>query len=170
MTTTAGELTTQDFKTIFRRHTAAVAVITLQGPTGPVGFTATSVISVSAAPPILAFSIDSASTSWPALAQAETAVANLLTQEQAGLASRFATSGIDRFATVDWSIVPSGEPVLHHTRAWVRGRIIDRFPAGHSHLVVLHALEHHQERREEPALLYQDRGYHQPGPPISSPS
>lgn len=111
MTATATELTAQELKAIFRRHAAAVAVVTLQGPAGPAGFTATSVISVSATPPHLAFSI----------------------------------------------------PVLHHTRAWVRGRIIDRFPAGRSHLVVLHAPEHHQQHPEQEALLYEDRTCRRPG-------
>ena len=69
----------------------------------PVGFTATSVISVSADPPLLAFSVDSASSAWRALADAETLVVNFLTAAQVEVSARFATSGIDRFATTEWS-------------------------------------------------------------------
>ncbi|MET9972722.1 flavin reductase family protein, partial [Streptomyces sp. NPDC006356] len=40
-------------RSVFRRHAAGVAVITARGETGPVGFTATSLSSVSAEPPML---------------------------------------------------------------------------------------------------------------------
>lgn len=169
MTTVTTELTPEQFTSVFRHHTAAVAVVTLQGPSGPVGFTATSVISVSATPPVLAFSINSASSSWPALATAETVVVNFLSADQTEVATRFATSGIDRFDADDWSTLPGGEPVLHHTKAWMRGRVIDRFPAGSSHLVTMHALDHAQERPDTPSLLYKERSYLQPGPQPTGP-
>ena len=57
------------FKSLFRQHPAGVAVVTLTHEGTRYGFTATSVISVSADPPILTFSIDSSSSSWPALAE-----------------------------------------------------------------------------------------------------
>jgi len=53
------QLTTDEYKAVFRRHAAGVAVVTLRDGERPVGFTATSVISVSASPPILAFSLAS---------------------------------------------------------------------------------------------------------------
>lgn len=39
-------------RSVFRQHAAGVAVITARGESGPVGFTATSLASVSADPPI----------------------------------------------------------------------------------------------------------------------
>ncbi|MGI3779839.1 MAG: flavin reductase family protein, partial [Janthinobacterium lividum] len=94
----ASALAADAFKGVFRRHPAGVAVITTVVDGQPVGFTATSVISVSADPPLLAFSVDSASSSWPALASAETLVVNFLSAAQVEVSARFATSGIDRFA------------------------------------------------------------------------
>ena len=68
------------FKDLFRGHPAGVAVVGLRGPDGGlVGLTVTSLISVSAEPPILAFSIASTSSSWPALRpRSRTAVATAL--------------------------------------------------------------------------------------------
>lgn len=156
-------LNPEQYKTVFRHHAAAVAVITLNGPSGPVGFTATSVTSVSAAPPVLAFSVSATSSSWPALATARTVVVNFLANDQAGVATRFATPGIDRFDADDWSDLPTGEPALDNTRAWVRARVLDRVPAGNSFILTLHALSHDTPRPAAGPLVYLDSTYHQSG-------
>ncbi|MGM1030724.1 MAG: flavin reductase family protein [Actinomycetota bacterium] len=147
------------FRAIFRRHAAAVAVVTLNGPVGPVGFTATSVISVSATPPVLAFSVASASSSWPALSSAETVVVNFLRADQADVSTRFATPGIDRFGTGDWHALPSGEPVLHGTRAWMHAQVIDRIPVGASYLVAVRALASSAPPLDAEPLIYLNRTY-----------
>jgi flavin reductase (DIM6/NTAB) family NADH-FMN oxidoreductase RutF len=149
------------FKGVFRRHPAGVAVITTVIDGQPVGFTATSVISVSADPPLLAFSVDSASSAWRALASAETLVVNFLSAAQVEVSARFATSGIDRFATTDWFPLPSGEPVLVGSAAWVRGEVVQRTPVGRSFLVSVLALES-DVPAEVPSgpLVYHDRSYH----------
>lgn len=46
------------FKQAFRRHAAGVAIITARGPEGrPVGFTATSLASLAATPPLATFNM-----------------------------------------------------------------------------------------------------------------
>ena len=52
------------FRSVFRQHAAGVAVITAQG-SHPVGFTATSLTSVAADPPLLSFGVGTGSSSWP---------------------------------------------------------------------------------------------------------
>jgi flavin reductase (DIM6/NTAB) family NADH-FMN oxidoreductase RutF len=83
-------LSADDFKAAFRNHPAGVAVITADAGDGPVGLTATSVISVSANPALLVFSLSAFSSSAPALAKAETLVVHLLGADQMGLAKTFA--------------------------------------------------------------------------------
>lgn len=150
----------ESFKAVFRRHPAGVAVITFAHGDRVVGFTATSVISVSAAPPLFAFSIDSGSSSWPGLSTADTLAVSFLAAEQVDLSARFATSGIDRFANGGWSRLPSGEPVIDQAQSWIRGRIVSRTPVGSSFLVAVQALESHQHE-DVPPLIYHDRSYHQ---------
>ena len=158
---TASTLGADAFKGVFRRHPAGVAVITTTVAGRPVGFTATSVISVSADPPLLAFSVDSASSSWRALASAETLVVNFLTAAQVEVSARFATSGVDRFAGTDWSSLPTGEPVLTGSAAWVRGEVLQRTPVGRSYLVSVLALESDVPSDPESGpLVYHDRSYH----------
>jgi len=170
----ADALSAEEFKSVFRRHPAGVAVITLAVGDRLVGFTATSVISVSAEPPLIAFSVAGTSSSWTALALADTVVVNFLTAEQAEVSTRFATSGIDRFAHGGWSLLPTGEPVLDATPRWVRGRIVQRTPVGSSHLVCLHALNGLTSGQpggtgpagdgdDVPPLVYHNRVYHRIG-------
>lgn len=147
------------FKRVFRQHPAGVAVITLAGEHGPVGFTATSVISVSASPPMLAFAIASTSSSWRALQHAETVLVNFVDASCAHLSAQFARRGTDRFAGAAYEVLPTGEPLLSGAAAWLRARVDGRIPTGESHLVTLHALDVQIARAEAP-LVYHDRTYH----------
>ncbi|NMR20321.1 flavin reductase family protein [Cellulomonas fimi] len=158
------QLSGDEFKQVFRRHPAGVAVVTLvePGTARPVGFTATSVISVSAQPPILAFSIASTSSSWPALRESSTVVVNFLGSSQAELSGRFATHGIDRFDGTPWAHLATGEPVLHGSLTWVRGRVLQRIPVGDSYLVTVRALSSDVSAAGSP-LIYHDRAYRRLG-------
>lgn len=157
------QLTAAQFKDVFRRHPAGVAVVTLLGDDGPVGFTATSVISVSAAPPLLAFSLASTSSSWAALSRARTLAISFLADGQDHVSARFATSGIDRFADGGWTALPTGEPVVDGAVSWVRGRVVQRTPVGDSYLVSVRALAHGRTADERTPLVYHDRTYHRIG-------
>jgi flavin reductase (DIM6/NTAB) family NADH-FMN oxidoreductase RutF len=166
----AGSLSPDHFKAIFRHHPAGVAVVTLRHGDRLVGFTATSVISVSAEPPLLAFSVAGGSSSWVPLTETETVVVNFLSAEQVDLSARFATSGIDRFACGGWSLLETGEPVLDETPRWIRAEIVQRTPIGSSHLVCLHAVGSSADREpaerpsdQLPPLVYHDRVYHRLG-------
>jgi flavin reductase (DIM6/NTAB) family NADH-FMN oxidoreductase RutF len=156
-----------DFKSAFRNHPAGVAVITADVGAGPVGLTATSVISVSANPPLVVFSLSSASSSTPTVKQAETVVIHLLGAEQIGLARNFATSGIDRFADAStWSRLITGEPYLPAANAWMRGRIVNRMEAGDSTVVAVQVLqvsvpsESSRGAQESRPLVYHNRTWH----------
>lgn len=156
------QLTAEQYKAVFRRHPAGVAVVAFAGETGPVGFTATSVISVSAAPPLLAFSLASTSSSWPALRDAATVAVSFLSDAQLDVSTRFATSGVDRFAGGGWHALATGEPVIDGAVSWVRGRVLQRTPVGDSYLVAVRALEHGTDA-DASALVYHDRAYHRLG-------
>lgn len=163
MTTDLARVTADAFRSVFRGHPAGVAVVTTTHRGRPVGFTATSVISVSAEPPLLAFSLASTSSSWPAVAAADTVAVSLLAAHQAEVSTRFATSGIDRFAAGGWHALSTGEPVIDGAAAWLRARVVNRIAAGASHLVTVEALWHHQALDTEP-LVFHDRGYHRISP------
>ncbi|MEU0092859.1 flavin reductase family protein [Kribbella sp. NPDC006257] len=147
------------FRSVFRRHAAGVVVITADAGHGPVGFTATSLVSVSLLPPLVSFSIATTASSWPTINKATSLVIHFLDAEQHEIAGRFATSGIDRFAEpTRWSRLRTGEPVLDDAPSYLRGLVEHRFSVGDHHIVVAR-LATHAERREHDPLLYHDGRY-----------
>jgi flavin reductase (DIM6/NTAB) family NADH-FMN oxidoreductase RutF len=152
-------ITADAFRSVFRTHPAGVAVVSTVHDGRLVGFTATSVISVSAEPPLLAFSLAASSSSWPAVAAAERVAVSFLAAGQADVSARFATSGIDRFAAGGWSPLLTGEPVIEGAVSWVLADVRDRIEAGSSHVVIVEATWHRTFDEAEP-LVFADRGYH----------
>jgi flavin reductase (DIM6/NTAB) family NADH-FMN oxidoreductase RutF len=152
----------EDFKAVFRTHPAGVAVVTLPGPDGPVGFTVTSVSSVSADPAVLVFSLTAGSSSRRAIERARSVTVNFLAEDQREIAETFARRGIDRFAQVQWETLPTGEPALHGAAAWVRGEVDHLIPVGDSLLITVRAtLSRHREGSRP--LVYVDGTYHRLG-------
>jgi flavin reductase (DIM6/NTAB) family NADH-FMN oxidoreductase RutF len=159
----------EEFKQVFRGHPGGVAVITAWGPDGPVALTASSVASVSAEPPILIFSVSSASSAAPAILTADSIVVHFLDADDLGLAQTGATHGVDRFADADtWHRLPTGEPVYPGVRAWLRCAVVSRMEAGGSTIVAAQALQANVGRDIEPghpgnALVYHNRTWHRLG-------
>jgi flavin reductase (DIM6/NTAB) family NADH-FMN oxidoreductase RutF len=155
------------FRQAFRQHPAGVVVITLNGRAGPVGFTATSLTSLSLRPPLVCFGVAAAGSTWPHLADASTAVVNFLDATQEAVARRFATHGIDRFAgPTRWSTLAGGEPVLDGVAGWLRLGVESRIPTGDHRIVVARVLEADLDAKRPPLVYYNGR-YHsirQPGP------
>ncbi|MFI5691697.1 flavin reductase family protein [Kribbella sp. NPDC051586] len=147
------------YRSVFRRHAAGVVVITADAGYGPVGFTATSLVSISLLPPLVSFAIATSASSWPTVSTATSLVINFLSADQHAIAGRFATSGIDRFAEpTRWSRLASGEPVLDEAPSYLRAQVEHRFAVGDHYLVVAR-LATHTERREHEPLLYHDGNY-----------
>lgn len=135
-------ITADQFKFAFRNHPGGVAVITADAGDGPVGLTATSVISANVEPNILAFSVSESSSSTPTIRSSDTVVVHLISAEQVHIAKLCATSGIDRFADTSlWSRLETGEPYFPSAKAWIRGRIVNSMAAGESAIVAVEALQ-----------------------------
>ncbi|MBO7940272.1 MULTISPECIES: flavin reductase family protein [Streptomyces] len=145
-------------RSVFRRHAAGVAVITASGAGGPAGFTATSLTSVSAEPPMLSFGIGTGASSWPAISRAEHVGVHLLGEHQRDLAATFARSGADRFgAPTVWREGPHGVPVLDDVLAWLVCRIVARVPAGDHRIVLAEVVLGDPAGAGRPLLYHQGR-------------
>ncbi|MER5763444.1 flavin reductase family protein [Streptomyces sp. NPDC002082] len=143
------------FKQIFRAYPGGVVVVTADSGAGPVGFTATSLASVSLDPPLVSFGIAKSSSSWPHLERAESVVVNFLDAAQEDLARRFATSGIDRFAApTRWHRLPGGEPALDGVTGRLRLAVEQLVPAGDAHIVVARVVEAWQAEDGRPLLFH----------------
>ncbi|MFB6951089.1 flavin reductase family protein [Streptomyces niveus] len=161
--TVSSQLTTgiapERFKSLFRRYPAGVVVVTADAGRGPVGFTATSLTSLSLSPPLVSFGIALSGSSWPTIERASSAVVNFIGAEQEPLARTFATSGIDRFAApTAWHRLPDGEPVLDGVAGWLRLSVQQIVPAG-DHRIVVGRVEDAAYDDSRRPLLFHDGHY-----------
>ncbi|MEU3252619.1 flavin reductase family protein [Streptomyces sp. NPDC006997] len=145
-------------RSAFRHHAAGVAVITARGETGPVGFTATSLTSVSAEPPMLSFGISGGSSCWPAVSAADHVGIHILGERQRELAATFARSGADRFAApTSWREGPEGVPVLDDVLVWLVCRVVALVPAADNRIVLAEVAGGDTTGTGRPLLYHQGR-------------
>jgi len=155
------DVTPEQFKGVFRTHPAGVALITADPGTGPVALTATSVISVSADPPVLVFSLSELASSTPGIRAASSFVIHFLDRDRHDLAVLGSTSGIDRFADTSlWTRLPTGEPIFHGVPTWIRARPLESVSVKGSTLVIALALQVSDAPGSAEPLVYHDRTWH----------
>lgn len=154
------------FREAFRCHPAGVAVITADPGSNPVAMTVSSLISVSADPPTVAFSLSSRSGSTQAVLAADTMLIHLLRYSDLALARLGATPGVDRFGQgIAWDRLPTGEPRYTDVATWFRARISGTLPVVGATVVIAELLEGNTEGEnthapELESLIYLDRRWH----------
>jgi len=147
------------FKNAFRRHAAGVAVVTALDAHGvPVGFTATSLASMSAVPPLATFNMARSASSWPAINETERVVIHLLGLRNRALAEHLAGPNTERFVGDHWRVGPYGLPVLNNVTSWMVGRIVERVTV-HNAAVVVVQIEGGGLGEDDEALIYHERRY-----------
>ena len=156
------EVDVDAFKQTFRRHAAGVAAITSIAPDGsPVGFTATSLASLAASPPMATFNMAQVSSAWPAMTVGNHVGIHTLGPRTRHLAQLMAADNAVRFSGDHWAVGPHGVPVLGDVTSWMIGRILEVHPV-HGNAVVVVQIEQGGLGAEDDALLYHERTYMRP--------
>ncbi|HEX2849302.1 MAG TPA: flavin reductase family protein [Acidimicrobiales bacterium] len=142
-------------KQVMGHFCTGVTIITAVDDDEPVGFTAQTFQSLSLEPPLVMFSPQKASTSWPRIQRAKSFCVNILGEDQEALCRSFATSGADKYRGIGWRPGPAtGAPVLQDVLAWVEGRIVAEHEGGDHVIVVGSVLDLQLEREGRPLLFY----------------
>jgi len=154
------------FKHAFRRHAAGVAAVTTLAADGtPVGFTATSLASLSAVPPLATFNMARSASTWPAIVENDRVIIHMLGARSRHVADRLAGPRAHRFDGDHWHVGPYGLPVLNDVTSWMVGRIVERVSV-HNSAVVVVQIEGGGIGTDDEALLYHERTYRVPGPVV----
>ncbi|GAB2853570.1 hypothetical protein GCM10027176_65390 [Actinoallomurus bryophytorum] len=144
------------FRSILGHFATGVVVITAIDPeTGrPTGLAANSFTSVSLDPALVSFCVAHTSTTWPRLRKAERLCVNILSASQRDVCLRFASRGGEKFAGLEWTGSPSGEPVIDGALAWLECSVEAEHAAG-DHMIVV-ARVHHLDRHHDgdPLVFY----------------
>lgn len=145
---------------------AAVNVITTDGPHGRFGLTASAVCSVTDMPPTLLVCINRNSSIHEALLGNRALCVNILTGHLEGVARQFAgmtdLPPAERFADQDWRTGASGLPVLNDALASLEGTVVDVKEVG-SHSVLFVEINQIQVREDGESLIYFGRNFHRLG-------
>lgn len=141
-----------EMRRVLGSFATGVVVVTGDVDGGPVGFACQSFASVSLDPPLVLFCPAHTSTSWPRIATTGRFAANVLAADQRDVCARFATSGVDKFAGLDWTPTAWG-PALAGTLASVLCTVEQVHPAG-DHDIVVGRVQQLVTHREDGPLLF----------------
>ena len=148
----------RDFRNALSTFATGVTVITAAtAESKPYGLTCNSFASVSLNPPLVLWSLVIFSQGMSIFQNASHFAVNVLGASQQGLATKFATSSVDRFAGVEWTPGLGNAPILADSVANFQCRAVSRYYGG-DHVIFLGAVEAYAYNRKEP-LLFARGGY-----------
>ena len=146
-------------KATFRNHASGVAIITLTtADNEPVGFTATSVTSLGATPPLASFNVASGASTWQHLCQAKFVAIHTLTSNNVALAQKLAADHTKRFLDSDWHRGNHDLPIFDEASSVLICKVRE-IHAVESNAVVIVEIEHGLVGTEADPLVYHQRGY-----------
>ncbi|AAM86094.1 4-hydroxyphenylacetate 3-monooxygenase, reductase component [Yersinia pestis] len=142
---------------------AAVNIVTTDGPAGRCGITATAVCSVTDTPPTLIICINRNSAMNPVFQQNGCLCINVLNHQQEPMARHFAgmtgSSMEERFSWDIWNVGLLGQPLLRDTLASLEG-VIEQVQTIGTHLVYLVHITQIVLREQGHGLIYFKRHFH----------
>ncbi|MFE4544301.1 flavin reductase family protein [Arthrobacter sp. NPDC056727] len=156
--TELSDLSPRRIRNVLGHFATGLTVITAATENGPAGFTCQSFASLSLEPALVTFSPARTSSTWPLLRAAGRFTINVLPAEHQHLAAQFARSGADKFAGVDHSPSPLGNPVLDGALAWVDCELHQEYDGG-DHTIVVAAVRALSARSDVDPLLFFKGGY-----------
>jgi len=152
----------QSFKQAMRGFAGAVSVVTVADPLDArerSGFTATSVSSFSATPPMVVASMKATSSSAGLLERTRRFGVNLLREEQQAIAQRFTgfggEAGVERYGSDAWTqLLADGAPVLADAVVAMDCEV-DELLERHGHILIIGRVREIRVAQEAPSpLLY----------------
>ena len=127
-------ISSDDFRLAMRRLAGGVSIISAVGPDGPLGVTATAVVSLTAEPPSVLCCLNRSLTLETVVKETGRFGVNMLRADHHDLAKRFAgmngVRGSAKFEQGDWTILPGDVPALSDSLVSFDCRVGDIFEVG----------------------------------------
>ncbi|MBE3558850.1 MAG: flavin reductase [Ktedonobacteraceae bacterium] len=126
-------------KRVLRTFTYGLYVVMCADSGEVNGFTANWLTQVSFEPPLLAVSVENDSKSLPMIQRSRKFTVNVLRSGQRDLAGHLGKSAIkypDKLASIEYTLLPGGQPILNAALAWVACEMRSSIEAGDSTLIV----------------------------------
>lgn len=141
------------FRQALSQFATGVTVITTRLEDGSFrGLTASSFNSVSLEPPLVLWSLSDRANSLPIFSGNSHYVINVLSAGQEELARRFSRRGDNPFASTDYELSRTGQPILKGVAAWFECHNRSRYPEG-DHVIFVGEVEE-CAAHPQPALIF----------------
>lgn len=148
---------TRHFRDALSQFATGVTIITTRLDNGTfIGLTASSFNSVSLNPPLVLWSLNQAANSLPVFTGNSHYVINVLSASQIELANTFARPGKNRFDGVEFTLSPTGLPILKDVAAWFECHNRSRYPEG-DHVIFVGEVENCDVCPQEPLVFHGGR-------------
>lgn len=150
----------REFREALGAFATGVTIVTTRDAGGePVGVTASSFNSVSLDPPLVLWSLARSARSSEAFGRSGHFAIHVLAAGQQALSDRFARSGEDKFAGLDWREGALGSPLLEDCAARFECRTLHQYEGG-DHVIMVGEVEAFQREEAEPLLFHSGRYTH----------
>ncbi|WP_067458178.1 flavin reductase family protein [Actinomadura macra] len=153
--TSKGRPASADLRQVMGSFVTGVIVAIAKDPVaqGPVGFTATGLVSLSLEPPLVGLSVGHAASSHPAFVQCTDFTVSVLHSGQSDLAIQLARSGPEKFSGVDLIGTAQGGWRLHDASATFSARTRNTLRTG-DHTLIIGEVYEARLLTERPVLLF----------------
>jgi flavin reductase (DIM6/NTAB) family NADH-FMN oxidoreductase RutF len=153
-TSTPTELDAVTLRQVFGAYPTGVVAIGALREGEPVGFAASSFVSISLQPPMVAVSVARTSTTWPRLAQAPVVGLSVLSRGQGALCRRLASREAKRFDGVAWTATPRGAVLVEDAALWLTARVNATYDGGDHEIVLMELLSARLFADVEPLVFH----------------
>ncbi|WP_164525419.1 flavin reductase family protein [Siminovitchia acidinfaciens] len=150
------KVTSESFRNAIGHFTSGVSVITSQLDGQDYGITASAVSSVSLEPPMLLICVNQNTGTCNAIATSRFFTVNILEENQADTAKRFATPQPDKFQGVDASRTENGLLVLNESLTIFECEVAEEITGG-THSVFLGKVKSIKVSEKDPLVYYRGR-------------
>ena len=148
-----------DFRQALAHFATGVTIVTTcDGEQRPTGLTASAFCSVSLDPPLILICVDHKSQSFPHLRERGRFAINILHQGHEQLSRRFASTRLDKFDGVPFTLGTLGVPLIDQALAYLECRTVSAHVEG-DHTIFVGRVEAVGVGEGEPLLYYRGR-YH----------
>ena len=153
-------ITPDDFRNVLGHFASGVTIVTAcDAEQRPTGLTASAFCSVSLDPPLVLICVDHKSQSFPHIRESGRFGINILPQAHEPLSRRFASSRLDKFDGVPFTLGALGVPLIDQALAHLECRTVSAHVEG-DHTIFVGRVESVGVSEGEPLLYYRGR-YHQ---------
>jgi flavin reductase ActVB len=156
-------LAPDDFRRVLSQFATGVTILTTTDGDGrPTGLTASAFCSVSLDPPLVLVCVDHKSQSYPALRDSHRFAVNVLTSDQEAASRRFASTRLDKFDGIAFTVGDLGVPLIDGALAQLECATVRSHVEG-DHTIFVGRVERARVGNGEPLLYFRGRYERLPG-------